>query len=454
MIKRILLLALLLALCGTITAQSPQPGAPGVGDPLYPYLGNEGYDVQHYTVELAVDMDSNTVQGVVTVEAQATQHLSAFNLDLCGLEVESVWVDAVEADFDRDGDELTLIPAEAIGDGETFVVVVIYEGTPEPLGDEESPEGWVWTDTGAYTAGEPIGACSWRPVNDHPSDKATYTFHITVDAPYVAAANGLLESMIENDDGTITYVWQSNDPMASYVASVAIAEFDVVTDEGPDGLPIRNYFAPDIPARDRAAFDPTAEMIAYFSSIFGAYPFEAYGVIVIDAESEAAMENQTLSMFGGEAIDEWTIAHELAHQWFGNSVSLASWEDLWLNEGFATYAEVLWAEYAYGAEDAEDYIDELYEYALDEELTAPAYPSADNLFDDTVYVRGALVLAALREEMGDDVFFEILGVYYETFQHSNATTDDFIAIAEDVSGQDLSDLFNDWLFGEALPDWT
>ena len=464
--RKYILLAILFLLPWAILAQDPQPGAPGIGDPYYPLVGNGGYDVQHYTVELAVDMstyattNNHFLTGTVTLEALATQDLSTFNLDFFGMEIDSILVNDLPADFRREGAELVIIPTAPLANGELFSAAITYHGSPEYIGFVYEQDGWISSETEAHTFGEPFGTLAWMPVNDHPLDKATYTFRITVAAPYVVAANGLLQETITNDDGTLTYVWEASDPIATYLAHLHIAEFTVQTEEGPDGLPIRNYFSADVRENEIELFATTSEMIAYFNQIFGPYPFEAYGVVVAEG-IPWTMEAQTLSMFDLEGLrqedysgvkgPENTVVHELAHQWFGDCVSVARWQDIWLSEGFASYAEVLWLEHAYGAHRAADLVDWYYNTASFRHMDAPAFPWPYRLLDSTVYRRGALVLQALRTEVGDETFLNILRAYVERLQCGNAATDDFIAVAEEISGQDLTDLFADWLYSDELP---
>lgn len=435
-----------------------QAGDPGLGDPYYPHLGNGGYDVQHYTVELTVDLARRHIDGRVQIDALATQALTSFNLELVGMQVHSLTVQGVPATYTR-GAELNITPATALEAGQAFEIVVEYSGSPgegiDFSGMNEFEVGWGWypDGEGAYVAAEPSGNSTWMPLNEHPSDKATYSYAITVAKPYMAAANGVLQETIDNGD-TRTFVWNSAFPMASYLATVGIGRFDVETSTGPNGLLIRNYFEQDIPQETRADFARTDEMLELFNTLVGPYPFEVTGVIVHDIDFGFALETQTMSVFGSGFTDEYVVAHELAHQWFGNSVGLNCWQDLWLNEGFATYLSVLWNEHAYGEQALDDEIRMYYmQVALSGPFAAPpGHPGADDLFNFGVYYRGALALHALRERVGDEAFFGILQTYYARFRDNNAVTADFVAIAEEVSGQPLQDFFDAWLYAEDVPD--
>jgi aminopeptidase N len=445
-------------------AAQPQPTAlpaasDGLGDPFYPQLGNGGYDAQHYTLDLSVDMRSGAISGTVTLAARATADLPAYNLDFQGLTVREVAVDGQPATFSRTDHELTIAPAAAITSGATFTTTVGYDGVPNVVRDRAIPIllGWNRYDGGVYVASEPSGAASWYPVNDHPRDKATYTFRVTVAKPYVVAANGLLAQTRDNGD-TRTYIWEAADLLASYLVTVNIAEFVEDTGQGPGGLPIRNFFPPAVAANARRVFAPTAEMIDYFDDLFGQFPFEAYGVVVANRSLGYALETQTLSLFGRDlasadpASVQTVVAHELAHQWFGDSVSPANWQDIWLNEGFASYAEWLWIERIAGAQERDRIIDETYRQLDIRAPPPPGAPPRADLFNDGVYRRGGLTLHALRLRVGDDTFFKILRAYAERYRHSTASTADFLAVAEEVGEQDLDALFDGWLYAKKLPE--
>ncbi|MBN1679820.1 MAG: M1 family metallopeptidase [Anaerolineae bacterium] len=449
-----------LLITSTVYAQDGQ-GADGLGDELFPTLGNGGYDALHYTIELDADIENNTISGTTTIDAETTQELRTFNLDFIGFTIDHVNVNGEAVDWDRQDGELIVIPLAPLPAGEPFTVSVTYSGVPELVDHGSAPVelGWRNFGGGVVVLSEPDGAAGWYPVNDHPLDKATYTFHITVPEPYVVAANGQLADTTAAD-GSITYTWESQDPIASYLVTVTIGEYVIQTEEGPGGLPIRNYFPPDLAATAAVDFSKTGDMITYFSEIFGPYPFEAYGVVVIDTDLNVALETQTLTIFARNGITgtgerEETVAHELAHQWFGNSVSLSQWNDIWLNEGFATYASWLWIEHTTSGEDLDRLIETIYDQVAAAGTTyfpPPGSPPPGNLFNGGVYYRGALTLHALREHIGDEAFFDTLRTYANRYAYGNAITADFIAIAEAASGEDLSDFFERWLYDPQLPD--
>jgi aminopeptidase N len=430
-------------------------GANGLGDPYYPQLGNGGYDALHYTLRLAVDPESNSLAGTATITAQATQVLGAFNLDFAGLTIEQITVNGQKTPYRRDERELTVTPAIPLQNGEQFTVAIAYAGSPSAGGVVAGlgQQGWLHNPTNEIiVSSEPAGAATWYPVNDHPLDKASYTFLITVPKPYVVAANGLLQAEVDNGE-TVTYHWTAAEPMASYLATINIGEYVLETVDGPDDIVIRNYLPPDFPDRSKAGIAQTAEMLAFFSALFGPYPFAVYGSIVVDMPASlVAMETQTLSQHDNSsfALSATVVVHELAHQWFGNSVSLETWQDIWLKEGAATYAEWLWVEEQDGTEALNRTVSVVYR---SEALWAKPVgrPAPADLYSATVYDRGALTFHALRLHVGDELFFEILRTYTDQFHYGNASTADFIAVAEAVSGEELDDFFDGWLYTDELP---
>ena len=437
---------------------TPQPGASGVGDSLYPGFGNGGYDVENYTLDLNVtDVETSSLNGTTTITAEATQALSRFNLDFIGFTIDGITVNDKPAEFSRDGQELTVTPAEPLTANDAFTVEVEYNGTPKPITSVAIPvpTGWVNFDGGSFVLSEPDGAANYYPVNDHPLDKASYNFRVTVPEPYEVAANGVLEEAIDNGD-TTTYVFEARDPMASYLTTVDISQFDVETEAGQDGTPIRNYFAQGIAKDLLEPFDLQPEMIAFFSDTFGPYPFEVYGSVVMNTDTGTALETQTLSIFGTDQLDspnlEEIIAHEASHQWFGDSVSLADWSDIWLNESFATYSQGLWVEHSQGREALDEWVKGEYSSVVNyfDALVPPGEPPADDLFNPGVYDWGALGLHALRLEVGDTDFFDILQTYYDRFQGGNVTTNDFIGVAEEISGEELNSFFERWIYSDSL----
>ena len=433
-------------------------GAAGIGDSYYPSLGNGGYDIEHYRLDLTIDPDG-PVEASAMITAIATERLASFNLDFAGWEIERLVVDGEPVGFERAGEELVVGPVE-IDTGVVFEVEVDYRGVPEPKESAAMPFGIGWYTGPAgeqFVVAEPDAAHSWFPSNDHPLDKATFTFALTVPDGFTAAANGELVEIVEGDS-TATYHWAMVDPMAPYLATVVIGDaLEIVEDPvstNASGLPIRNVLPPDLAPNQLATLETTGEMVQVLEAAFGPYPFDRYGIAVVGG-FPGALENQTLSVFGRAMVDapyfEYVLVHELAHQWFGDSVSVGQWSDIWLNEGFATFAELLWVEDRFGSGAYREEVTNRMEVARIAEYGAPGAPSPDDLFHSSVYQRGAFVLVALRDEIGDDAFFETLRTYVERYENGNVTTDDFIAVAEEISRSDLTQLFDIWLYGEQLP---
>jgi Peptidase family M1 domain/Peptidase M1 N-terminal domain/RTX calcium-binding nonapeptide repeat (4 copies) len=447
-----------LAVLGRSTAA---PGANGVGDSLYPGFGNGGYDAQHYTLDLNVtDVATSTLTAVTTLEAIATQDLSSFNLDFIGFDINGITVNGKSATFSRDGQELTITPNEFLAAGNPFTVDVAYSGAPTPINSVAFtfpvPTGWVISEGGNFVLSEPDGAANYYPVNDHPLDRASYTFRITVPEPFEVAANGVLEQTLDNGD-TTTYTFEARDPMVSYLTTVNIYDgFNLETSTSAGGVPIRNYFATGIPEEKLALFSLQPTMVDFFSQIYGAYPFELYGAVVVNAETGSALETQTLSIFGVDTLErpdlEETIAHEISHQWLGDSVAVSDWKDIWLNESFATYAQGLWLEYSRGGAAIDQWVKEQYDFLAErfETLVVPGAPPADDLFNSGVYEWGALGLHAVRLAIGDDAFFASLRTYYDRYQGCNVTPEDLISVVAEVSQQDVQFLFDRWIYSDTL----
>lgn len=443
-----------------LAASGPGVGAAGLGDPYYENLGNGGYDVDHYDLDIAYDPETAEIDATATIRATATQDLTSFNLDFGPYDTVSVTVDGIDAAVDYTGpEELTITPAEPLAPASMFTTVVAYAGEPQPqLVGGTFSGGWLTTGSGAvYVASEPNGAHTWFPSNDHPSDKATFSISVTVPESLEVASNGVLVGEEPNGDGTKTWSWEMTDPMATYLAAVSIADFEIQRPAGTADVEIRNFFPPSVAADAEVEFARTTEMIEYFSSVFGPYPFDTYGVVVAPTPLGFALENQTMSLFGTDLVSgfgaaEPVVAHELAHQWFGNHVTPATWQDIWLNEGFATYAQELWAEHNTSQGGDLDAVSA--RLRRDGAFLGPIDdPGPDQLFGQAVYVRGAMVLHALRLEVGDDAFFEILRTWVAEKGGSSASTADFVEVAERVSGAELSPFFDEWLGAPQPPEF-
>lgn len=437
-------------------------GGNGVGDPYYPKMGNTGYDVQSYIVRLDY-RSSGEVTGNVYIDAVADTDngapssgldLSRFDLDFRGPKISRVAV-GIEDDvsFERQGQELIIEPEAPLPDGQPFTVFVRYKGKPKPvLNPDGSKDGWTKTGDGAVALGEPQQTPSWVPVNDHPTDKATWEVHFNVPRKLSGISNGELISD-ERTSRRHRMEWSETDPMASYLALAAIGEFRI--DEGTvDGIPY-------IGAVDRNLGNEALEQLRektevaheFLKTIAGPYPFQVTGGISDPSALGFAMETQTRSYYPNPPNQQLVI-HEVAHQWFGDSVSVDRWKEIWLNEGFATYMEWLYEEQN-GGESAADRFVRIYNAnGPDASIWDP--PPADpggpaNLFSGSVYDRGAMALQVLRAEIGDADFFEVLETWAQSNEFGNASTEDLYALIEEVTGEEEPDAFDDWLYEDGKP---
>ena len=454
-----------LLLCTPVFAQETLVSQDSLGDTYFDDLGNGGYDALHYHLDVTPNFDAETLDASVTIDIRATQDLAEFNLDFWGFTIRELLVNGEAADYRRADIELTIIPATPILADETATIMISYQDEPRDGIDVQTQylvsAGWVFHEAGSLVVSEPFGASLWYPVNDHPQDKATYSFEITVPEPYVVATNGQVTEIIEDDD-MLTYKSETNDLTASYLVTVQIGDYVLDESQLGNDVPIRNYFARPYYVEALSIFADTAKMIAFYEDILGEYPFDVYGSIVSDIELPFALETQTLSTYGTKIIansprTQITLAHELLHQWFGNSVSPALWQDIWLNEGFATYLSLLWAEEKYGASVVPNILQEWYTTSIDPEFYASSPDAIGNptqafFLHRAIYWKGALTLHALRLRVGDETFFEIIHTYYQTYRDSHATTEDFIALASEISQEDLTEFFDSWLYQKEVPE--
>ncbi|MEU1511274.1 M1 family metallopeptidase [Streptomyces sp. NPDC005811] len=440
------------------SAAGASPGAPGIGDPYYPAYGNGGYDVSHYDLRLTYRPATDELAGTATILARTTEDLSSFDLDFL-LDVSEVRVNGATAAFATSGaHELVVTPKAPLAKGTPLTVVVRYSGVPST----KSAYGfstWHRTPDGAVAADEPESAWWWFPSNDHPLDKATYDVSVAVPDGTQAISNGTLQSATSRL-GWTRYTWRQNKPQATYLATLALGRFDLTTGTSEGGVPVVNAYSKDLGDNDgaaRASVERTGEIVDWLSGVFGPYPFSSAGGYVPNTTTGFALETQGRVYYSprqfANGANTSVVVHELAHQWYGDSVSLKGWKDIWLNEGFARYAQWLWSEHE-GEGAAQELADYVYaSHPADDAFwtVKPGDPGADRQFDIAVYDRGALAVQALRNEIGDEAFFAVLRGWPQSHAYGNADIADFRAYAEQVSGKPLGALFDTWLYQPAKP---
>ena len=336
-----------------LASQNSTIASSSIGDSIFPLEGSSSIDVLHYDIQIKWNDKSGNMDVKTLIDIKSTQKLSKFNLDFHGLSISSVKVDGIKSIFSRDKDKLNITLTNIVEKGKEFKVEINYSGLPSSLEGSVSA-GWETLKDGVKALSEPISAKNWFPCNNHPKDKATYSFDITVPKAYDVVANGTPSIPIENDTYKTCH-FETREPMASYLTMISIAHYDLEKLEAKDGTPIYNYYYKGMPEDLKKPFKKEVEIMAFFSEKFGAYPFASAGIVASKGESILAYETQTRSFFG-TPTNERMLAHEIAHQWFGNFVSLSDWKESWLKEGFATYGAALWLEHKEGKESMNQWI--------------------------------------------------------------------------------------------------
>ncbi|MFI6043176.1 M1 family metallopeptidase [Nocardia sp. NPDC051321] len=427
-------------------------------DEYLPQNGNRGYRISRYELDLTYRVASNRLAGRAEITAVTTAVQPRFSLDLSqALTVTKVFVNGAKATkYTHQRGKLVITPQQRIPAGGVLSLVVQYGGTPRPVRGPWGAVGWEELTEGALVASQPNGAASWFPCDDHPSSKASYRISITTDSPYYALANGtLLRKQVKASQ--TTWVYEQAEPMATYLATIQIGPYQKHRIVAPaNSVPMHAV----APARLRANFEHDfarqPQMMEIFTERFGPYPFEGYTVVVTDDDLEIPIEAQGISIFGANHCDgrrgaERLVAHELAHQWFGNSLTIRQWRDIWLHEGFACYAEWIWSEEAGGP--TADQLARAARHNLSRQPQdiAVGDPGPQHMFDDRVYKRGALTLHALRLELGDHGFYDLLREWTIRYRHGSVSTEEFTDLAGHYSRIPLRPLWDSWLAGKPLP---
>jgi aminopeptidase N len=429
-------------------------------DDYLPRHGDPSYSVRHYDLDLAYSVETNRLDGDAQLSVVTNQATRRLVLDLAHLGVAKVQLTGARLRrYAARSGRLVLDLAAEVPAGTELKVAVRYSGQPHPLVEPAMGDaGWEELDDGVIVAGQPHGAPTWFPCNDRPADKASYRIAVTAPAGYHVVANGVL-CRRKRSGSTETWSFEQAAPMATYLATVQIGRYRrwETTRATPESVPIRVFAPADLdPDAYAAAFGRQAEMMAAFTRMFGPYPFPCYSVVVTADDLEIPLESQSLSTFGRNLVrGDWNavrlVAHELSHQWFGNSVTLARWSDIWLHEGFACYAEWLWSQ-----ESGDETTDARARHHWDRLARLPqdlvlSDPGPDLMFDDRVYKRGALTLHALRCAVGDEAFFALLPAWSEAHRGGSVTTEQFLGFASEHTGADVRSLLRPWLDSPTLP---
>ncbi|SDK17459.1 M1 family metallopeptidase [Streptomyces indicus] len=427
-------------------------------DPYFPDHGDLRYRVHRYELDLDYRPGPNRLAGTARISAIAGRAaLSEFQLNLGDFRIGRIRVDGRAAHYAHRGGRLRVKPAKALPAGKAFTVEVHYSGNPKPVNSPWGSLGWEELTDGALVASQPVGAPSWYPCNDRPADKAAYQISVTTPSAYQVVIGGKLLTRTTKSS-TTTWLYEQPAPTPSYLVGLSIGKYQTVLlgDPGLAGVPQTGHFPAHLLAEFSRDFARQPQMMTLFEELFGPYPFGEYAVVVADEELDVPVEAQGLSLFGTNHVDgargaERLVAHELAHQWFGNSVTIADWRHIWLNEGLAKYAEWLWSERS-GGRTAEDLAAAAHRLLAGkpQDLTL-ADPGRKLMFDDRLYERGGLAVHAVRRALGDEDFFRMLRAWPTLHRGGVVTTQMFTAHVERHTDRPLDELFRAWLYEGKLP---
>ncbi|WP_102191628.1 M1 family metallopeptidase [Microbacterium aurantiacum] len=424
------------------------------GDPYTAQSGDANLDIEHYELALEYKVSTNRLAGTAVIRGRVIASAASLSFDLVGIRASKVLIDGRRpASVHQSDRKLRISLALPLAAGAHFTATVTYAGAPRPRRSRWGTIGWEELEDGVLVASQPTGAPTWFPCNDLPSDRATYLLKVTTDTAYTVASGGLTARTISG--GKTTWTFERNAPTPTYLVTVQIGRY--TTEPLALGATKGEVHYPrPLAARVHADLAGLPRMMSAFEESFGPYPLPDYTVVVTSDDLEIPLEAQGMGIFGANHIDgaggsERLIAHELAHQWFGNGVGLARWRDIWLNEGFACYAEWIWSERSGGPTAHAKALAHHARLAVLPQDLILGDPGPDLMFDDRVYKRGALTLHALRLTVGDALFFDALRHWTARFRGATVTTTDFLALAEEVTGRPLAGLFHDWVDGAPLP---
>jgi len=408
-------------------------------------------DVLHYDINISLFPENKSIEAFATVTGVVTdKSLSQIDLNFYdNMTITDIKLNGIKTAYTNVGSVLTIPINKNITD--TFKIDIAYKGRPKRMGLSSFVFGEINNNSLVYSLNEPNYASTWFPCNDMPSDKATLDIRITNDTPRVSVSNGILAD-VKEQGGKRTYHWQTKHPIATYLICLLSSNYtefdDYYVNEKGDSLKLMYFAIPEHVKSAKTDFEDHPKYLKVFENLFGQYPFmdEKYGVAEFLWQM-GAMENQTITTIGSNLVSgrkffSDVYVHELAHHWWGDAVTPASWKDIWLNEGFATYSEALYFEAVSGPDALKSTMSSKYKRYFRERL----YNTDGDLFSQTIYNKGAWVLHMLRKETGDSVFFSILRTYFETFKYKNASTEDFVALCGKMSGKDLTRFFKQWVY--------
>jgi len=439
------------------------------------YPGDSRIDVTYYKLNLKIYYSTQKIDGIVTVNGKSTvDSLKTFFLDLQdNLILDSVTTNKHKLTVTHSNNKIQINLVNPLSKGQTFSVNVYYHGTPGSSGFGSFEFSTHNGHPVIWSLSEPYGASDWFPCKDTPADKAdSSAVWITADSSFVSVSNGTLEKIINNGNGTKTYEWKNQYPIAQYLISVAMSnyvKFVTYFKYGKsDSMIVTNYLYPEhLNSQTRRQLNRVTDMLKVFSKDFGLYPFikEKYGQV--EFGWSGGMEHQTITSLGTSSSNPYfgrdLVSHELTHQWFGDLITSKDWHNIWLSEGFATYGEALYIEATSGIAGYQSQINDYMRSAKIAKGTVwvQDISSVNSIFNyNRSYAKGAVVLYMLRGIVGDSTFFKILRSYVSDpkLAYGVATTEDFEAVAEKVFGENLDYFFDEWIYGEHYPkysyDWS
>lgn len=455
----------------TISLESPNPHATKSYNDIVSQIGNGGYDAKHYTVRVDPDFESKTIFGHTTMKAKAEQDLESFSMDFMPFPSMMVVVNGEAAAVSHEENELQIRPKQAIKNGQDFAVDVLYEGAPHEVKEKyifNLPFGMRFVDGALSTISEPRAARGWFPSNDHPSDKATFDIQVKVPAGYEANASGLKASSQRTTEGGQELNFEPRDPMATYLVGLNAfksEDYEVWEQTSGSGVPIENSIPADSRPMARDVLNKSPQMLDFLESYLGDYPFEVLGNHTFRGLFGGAFEAQTRNVYTHRLMElgvpsdtrsslHWpteVLAHETAHQWFGDAVSINRWRDIWLKEAFATYFGAAYAAEDFGV-DLDQHMKERYEHSRTRVTDyVPGEPNAKKMYSADAYNLMAGSVHALRKELGDAQFKKVLQNFLTDYNGEAAEITDFVATCEETSGRDMKEFFNKWVFTDRLP---